>query len=484
LALAAGALVLLLAAAVRIRSADNSLWLDEIWPIHQVSSLTAPWQVLTRIHSDANHYLNSLWLYVIGSKGNWAGYRAPSVLAGVGTVAVAGWIGRKRSPATGCFALLLTGFSYVLIVYSSEARGYATLTLFALLAYASLDRHLTTHRWGSAVLFSCSAALGLLSHLTFAGFLLAAFPWALLRLRRSRRPAKAIAASLAGCFAPPTVLLTVLYVVDLRFLDVNGGATPGLGRCVVESLAWTFGHPGGTVLAPLPLPTFTPALAAAAAVGLGLVAGIVYLARTDPVAIVVFGGTIVVAPVLLVVGSGSEVLYVRYFIVPILFLLLLFSFMLGALDASGRIGRILSGALLAGYLFSNGRQLPALFALGRGDNAGAIAYIRDHSRDRPITVTGDIDFRIGTVVNFFRATEPADRSLRYLTTMHFGGRGVEWLVGERESFEPPALPEREYVDAEGHRFAFVQAFPAAPLSGLHWFLYHNRAYDDAAGVPP
>jgi hypothetical protein len=460
---------LLLAAAVRMRSADTSLWLDEIWSIRQVGGLTSPGQILTRIHSDSNHYLNSLWLYLVGSKGNWAGYRAPAVFAGVGATALAGWIGRRRSPATGLFALLLTGFSYVLIVYSSEARGYATLTLFALLAYGALDRHLTTHRPGSGALFSCSATLGLLSHLTFAGFLIAAFPWALLRLRRSHRPARSVVASLALCFVLPGAVFALLYAVDLRFLEVNGGATPGLARCAMESLAWTLGHPGGNALA--------ATVAAASVAALALVAGLAFLARTDPPAIVLFGGTIVVAPVLLVLCSGSDVLYVRYFIVPILFLLVLLSYVLGALYSSGRMGRIVSGVLLFGYLYCNGRQLPKLFALGRGDNAGAIAYLRDHSRDHPITVTGDIDFRIGTVVEFFRATEPADRSLRYLTTTQYSDRGVEWLVCEQESFKDPTPPDREYGDAEGHRFAFVKTFPAAPLSGLHWFIYHNRAYD-------
>jgi hypothetical protein len=263
--------------------------------------------------------------------------------------------------------------------------------------------------------------------------------------------------------------------VDLRFLDVNGGATPGLAHCAIESLAWTLGHPGGTAL--------TPALAAAGVAALGLIAGLAFLARTDPPATVLFAGTIVVAPLLLVLGSRSDVLYVRYFIVPILFLVLLLSFLLGALHASGRMGRLLSGALLAGYLYCNGRQLPPLFAFGRGDNGGAIAFLREHSRDHPITMTGDIDFRIGTVIEFFRATEPADRSLRYLTTTHYSDRGVEWLICEQESFKEPIPSDREYGDAEGHRFVFVKTFPAAPLSGLHWFIYHNRAYDGAPGAP-
>jgi hypothetical protein len=37
------------------------------------------------------------------------------------------------------------------------------------------------------------------------------------------------------------------------------------------------------------------------------------------------------------------------------------------------------------------------------------------------------------------------------------------------------LAPRMEIDAPGRRFDFVQAFPSAPLAGLHWFVYRNAA---------
>ena len=51
--------------------------------------VSMPWEILTRCHSDNNHPLNSLCLYVLGEQRHWFAYRVPSLLAGVGTVALA-----------------------------------------------------------------------------------------------------------------------------------------------------------------------------------------------------------------------------------------------------------------------------------------------------------------------------------------------------------------------------------------------------------
>src|SRR5437762_2787603 len=90
-------LILALATIIRTRAALNDLWLDEIWSLRLVGQISSPLDVFTKIHFDNNHYLNSLWLHLCGFRGNWPGYRIPSLLAGVGTVILAGLIGRRRN---------------------------------------------------------------------------------------------------------------------------------------------------------------------------------------------------------------------------------------------------------------------------------------------------------------------------------------------------------------------------------------------------
>jgi hypothetical protein len=67
-ALCAG--VFLLAAIIRIVAAFNDLWLDEIWSIELVRELRSALGVFTQTHHDNNHYLNSLFIYVLGQRGN------------------------------------------------------------------------------------------------------------------------------------------------------------------------------------------------------------------------------------------------------------------------------------------------------------------------------------------------------------------------------------------------------------------------------
>ena len=165
-------LIVALAAVIRIRAAHNDLWLDEIWSLDFVSLIKSPLDVFTKIHHDNNHYLNTLWLYCIGAHGNWLQYRILSIVAGIGTIVLAGLIGRERNIASSLFAMALTTGSYVLILYSSEARGYASAIFFSFLSYYLLDRYLKQQRWTTALLFSLSAVSWLVVTTDFSELLL------------------------------------------------------------------------------------------------------------------------------------------------------------------------------------------------------------------------------------------------------------------------------------------------------------------------
>ena len=94
------AALLALATVIRVFGALNDLWLDEVWSLKWVGAITAPWQVFTGIHHDNNHYLMTLWMYLLGPwQRFWIVYRIPSIAAGIGTVALAGQIARRWGQA-------------------------------------------------------------------------------------------------------------------------------------------------------------------------------------------------------------------------------------------------------------------------------------------------------------------------------------------------------------------------------------------------
>jgi hypothetical protein len=447
-------------AALRIRAAQNSLWLDEIFSIDLLRGLTSPLSIFTDVHNDNNHYLNSLWLFFAGLRGDWQGYRIPSVIAGVGSVVLAGLIGGRRNPATAIMALVVTGFSYVLVLYSSEARGYAEAVFFSFLAYYLLLAYLETPSPWLALLFAFSSSLGFLAHLTFAFFFFASAPWVAWRLFRSGGGHRNLLRVLALGYALPLCVLTALYLVDVRRMQIQGGSTPTFGHCGLESLAWVVGGPMG-------IPLW-----AAAAIAIALLLGAVF--RAAPGDLVLFVGTIGVVPVLVTVASHATVLYVRYFIIPVAFSQLLLALFLGSIGARwGRRGLLLSGVLLLAFVLQNGRSVLALFKYGRGNNSDAIHYMLANRSPGPVSVGGSNEFRIGTVVEYFGRTVPWAGDVRYLTSGLWPGSGVDWLVAEKESFEAPQPPGTAGNDRNGNHYELAAVFPTAPLSGLHWFVYRN-----------
>jgi hypothetical protein len=458
------------AAAVRFCAAQNSLWVDEILSVDLVRRLSSPLDVFHKVHSDNNHYLNSLCIYLLGFRGDWPGYRIPSVLAGIGAVAVAGLIGKRRSTACAFVSLILFGFSYVLVLYSSEARGYAALVFFSLLSFLLLGSYLDSRKRAAALAFSLCACLGFLAHLSFVFFFLASVPWVALRLMRRRAGMGEFLESFALCYSLPALLVALLYFLDIRFLFTPGGAHPGLFNTFRAAMAWTLGMPFASTVGPM----FAVAI-------LVLAAGLWRLWREGSDLVAFFPGMIVVVPLLLLFLGHQEVLYVRFFIVPMAFLLVLLGIVLSRLwETRGWIGRLICGVFLALYLAANGAPYLSLLIFGRGNNAEAVQYLVKNARESPVTVTGDSDFRIGIVVNFFAMTSARGSMLAYFRTNAPPEYGAEWVIREKEPFEDPVPPAMLLRDRLGHQYRLAAIFRTAPLSGLHWFIYHK---EDGPGWP-
>lgn len=459
-----GIALLAMAAGIRFRAAQNSLWVDEILSVDLVRRLSSPLDVFHRIHSDNNHYLNSLCIYLLGFRGDWPGYRIPSVLAGIGAVVVSGLIGKRRSTACAFLSVILFSFSYVLVLYSSEARGYAALVFFSLLSFLLLGSYLDSRRRLVALGFSLCACLGFLAHLSFAFFFLASMPWVALRLLRWRAGIREFLESFALCYSLPVLLVALLYFLDIRFLFTPGGAHPGLFNTFRAAMAWTLGMPFASTVGPM----FAAAI-------LVLAAGLWRLWREGSDSVAFFPGMIAVVPLLLLYLGHQEVLYVRFFIVPLAFLLVLLGIVLSWIwESRGRVGRLFCGAFLALYLAANAAPYLSLLIFGRGNNAEAVQYLVRNAQDSPITVTGDSDFRIGIVVNFFAMTTAKGSMLAYFRTAAPPEYGAEWLVREKEPFEDPVPPAMLMSDRFGHRYRLAAIFRTAPLSGLHWFIYHKE----------
>jgi uncharacterized membrane protein len=164
-------LLIVLAAILRIFATRNDLWLDEIISLGIVDQLKSPWQIFSAVHSDNNHYLNTLYMYSVRGQNYAPIYRYLSVVFGVAVIPAGYWLLARRSQVDAViFAVLLT-CSYPLIHFSSEARGYSGALLGSVLACGALVRWMESREaakssfWYGAA-YGLAVALAVLSHLT------------------------------------------------------------------------------------------------------------------------------------------------------------------------------------------------------------------------------------------------------------------------------------------------------------------------------
>ena len=189
---------------LRVLAARNDLWFDEVWTLQllreHVHSFT---DVFTNVKHSNNHHLCSLWMWLVGQNGSSLVYRLPSLLASIGTIVLGGLIGLRQSRVEGCIAVILTSWSYLLIHFGTEARGYSLCIFFALLAWYALQQFEERRSWIWIIVFWSAVTLGFLSHLEFAICFAGLVAWALWRCVRYRSKWRQTVLDLLALFTVP-----------------------------------------------------------------------------------------------------------------------------------------------------------------------------------------------------------------------------------------------------------------------------------------
>lgn len=461
--LVAAATILIGAALLRLTGLWSDLWLDELWSRRVAIAMTSATDAFT-LHHEINHHLSTIWLYLAGPDASAAMYRLPSYLCGVAAVAVAGLIGRRRSPAAGVLAMLLLGLSYELVLFSSEARGYSMAVLCMLTAFLFLEQHLERPRLLTAAGYSAVTAVGLFSQPVFATVLASFCLWSAYRWWREGPRSSQNAVAMFGPQLVPLAAFAALYFGDLRHIVSGGGTTtPSLIDAYGQSLAWTFGTPDTAAL------KLVWCVLAVVAINLGI-----RHARQDVSGLwLFFAGAIIVFPNLAVMLRGSEIVYTRHFLLGSVVTLVMSAMVLGTWWNRGRTWRVAVIGALAVYAVANGAHIRTLAERGRGEYREAIRFMMEQSSG-PVSIGGDQDFRINMELDYYLPRVAGSRPARYFTDGTWPAGGPTWVIANADHYEPPLLPHNIYTDKAGTDYVWVKTFPSAPLSGLHWFLFKNR----------
>jgi hypothetical protein len=220
-------------------------------------------------------------------------------------------------------------------------------------------------------------------------------------------------------------------------------------------------------------PEGIPALAAAALV-LGLfVLSLLHL-RGDPrLPAGLLGGTVLLAPTLMLLVMAPAQIAPRYFY-PCVVLLQLSVACLAA-DALGSAGwrRVAACAAIAVALIGNTWHIVDLVRFGRGSTREAIQFMHDRTTRPRVTIGGDFDWSTKTILMYYYDKSATSKPLAYFRTGDWPARGPEWLIkyGGRDFGRRHPITR-----THGHQYVLQKVFPSALLSGGSWFIFrHERS---------
>jgi hypothetical protein len=464
--LVALAIITILGIFSRVYASFSDLWLDEIWTLFALKEIHSIAEIFSRFHSSNNHHLATILLYLIGETEHGVLYRIPFVIVGILSIPLIWITARRTGELEAHFATILTAGSYLLIYFSSEARGYSLVLFFSIAAYYFLQQHLSDGRWRSASLLWLCTGLGLLSQSMFLFTIVAAFVWFVKRRYGGVRQLQSFAAAVVKCFGVPFLLLALFYVAIIRRMEIGGGPPYQLTNVLLQSLAYTFG--GGQAVV---RPFFY--FCACAAVVL-FIWSIVHLWRTKNDQWLFFVTIIFLAPAVILLIEQPEVLFVRYFLISILFGYIAAGYFLADLCRKSRMGAVVSGIIIVVFLAANAAQTARLLRFGRGEYLKAMLYMESHTHDGDtISIASDHPFRNGMLVEYYSRFLKSGKRVEFYSSIDSSEPLPLWyLRHEFDATEPH--PPNLWTDT-GDDYSLCKVFPYAGPSGWNWYLYKKVA---------
>lgn len=463
-----GILLIVFGAVIRAVACTDQFWFDEIWSWAHAQDMQRAEDVIYRLRHDNNHFLNTWFIYFAGNDQHWSVYRMPAFVAGIGTAWLAGIAARPYGRPHAVFAIVLAVFSFPMIQYSSEARGYGLVMFFALGSFVMMQKALARPSWRIELGFSLVAILGMLSHLTYGYCFLSLWLWS--SLPRVGQSGRLVMRRWALSFFPATTFFAWLYWVNLQYAEIGGGDLGPLAPAFLQALSLSVGGPvSGVMMSAM-------ALGAVALLGAAIWLG----TRGKDWEWAFFLGVVVVLPVFTVVAMQPEFLYPRYFLVAIVFFQLLVAILLGDLFQRGRLARRNGLILLVALLVFNGIGTVRLLQRGRGEYREGVQFIYDQTRSSQALIGTDQLLRNNLVFSYYQLWVEKREAKQFAFCVAESNdwpwpeTGVVWWIVHNfdREFDPPKRRQDEY----GHPYELARICRYGGLSGWNWAIYRRLGW--------
>jgi hypothetical protein len=456
---------LLLSSILIIASARGDLWLDEIWSLSFATDSRTVADIFVRFRHDNNHPLNTLFLYFAGEQKIFLIYRLFSVLSGIGSLFLIGYIAKKEwGYREALCSVVMAGTSFPLLLYFSEARGYAPAIFFTLACYVLLrhnSRHYTTAR---LVLFWIFSILGILSHSTF---IIAAMGFCIGNLVYEIHGTESVRQKFLRLIAhhlPPLIFFAWWYMFFLKNMIIGRGPIYEKGDVIAQASAMAIGLPALTGIED----------AAIFCVLILIIAGVICLYRDCDTQWLFFLCILSFSPVILLILSRPTYLYFRYFIVCFPFFYLLSSYLICKCYRSWpKHWRLFAIAAIALLIAGHIPRDYELLKFGRGQYSAALEYIAKNSPGI-VRIGSDHDVRNAAVFGFYAPRVAEGTRLRYVEKFKWNEDLPDWIITHNQdmSYRPP---EKLTVNVNW-KYRFIKEYRSAEVSGWNWFLFRREIF--------
>ena len=458
---------LVIGAIFRLRGIGGDLWLDEIWSINNLDSISSFSQIFTSLKTDNNHLLNSAYLYLVGYGAHPIVYRFPALIFSLAVLILAPSLSFHRGKRETLFSIILISLSYPIILLTTEARGYSGMLFFSVIALMMLHSYASNPTNKKLYWYWIASILGFLSHFGFFHLFLGLVCWSVVRIIRTDSK-RAWMRELIIMHAVPAVFIFIVVLFYVLELPAGTGPLRGYMDVIANTVCVLIGQPelsvwnleGGTTL-----------LLVALVVLLLLCIEIIKRFFEGDETWAVYFFAVIVAPALFLLVFEPRVLFVRYFLIGLFLSYFLIASFLDRIWLTGSSGQGLVFILLAAYIYGQGTYLKQFWKYDRGDNKELVEFLRDQSTSDDIYVTGSQSFRDQIILEYYGSySDP--KKIFYLEN---GPSKAEWYLDQTQDRFKPTPPEITLED--GTTYEFAKEFPFTALSGWRWWLFKRSIVD-------
>ena len=446
-----------------VLAARGDLWLDEIWSLKFVEMAHSPSEIFTSFQHDNNHLLNTFYLYFLGQKDTLILYRMLSVFMGIGAILLLSLTAGSYGNFERVCIVYLAGLSYPLILYFSEARGYAAAIFFAIASYELLKRIWVRATPVKRVLFWLATMLGSLSHSTFIIVLSALIITSIAHLIIRGISVKDRIRDFFDLYFVPIFFQTFLYMRYIRNMEIGGGPVYSTMTVINEiiSTGWGFYPPQAPLS--LFLDMFFITL---------IILGIWLCYREKQLDWVFFFMVLLVSPCMFLLINKPRFLYFRYFLICLPFFYLLLSHVLGVWYRSFVRWRVIIILLITLLVISHADNIISLLLNGRGHYRQALNDMAAATNGQIISVASDHDFGNKMVLDFYARFLDPSKYLRYITRDHLKEAQPEWMISHNQDLNWNS-PQQLQVEGVAKPYSLFRIYTYSGISGWNWYIYRQ-----------